>query len=234
MLFLFIAGASASGKTEVANKVVEILNENKIKTATLSMDHYYKSQQERGGVIEINFDIPEACNWELLENQLKMLSEGQIINRPTYCFLAKDRLPTTQTINPKDVQVVVVEGILALHNVTNLNLVNKLAIFVETNSYRSILARRKERDQQFRATSPEETAARERKTVGPAFFRYIAPSKANADLTVTNNDSDVVVNEQLPINSGVKNGIEKAAEEIIDKIRETHAQLFPAAKIATI
>ncbi|ASQ47127.1 uridine kinase family protein [Legionella clemsonensis] len=215
MLFLFIAGASASGKTEIANKVVEMLHQIKIKAAILSMDHYYKSQQERGGIVEINFDVPEACNWELLESQLQLLSEGQIIHRPTYCFLAKDRLEKTQTIDPKEVQVVVIEGILALHKVKEINLPNKLSVFVETDSYRAILARRKERDQRSRATSPEETEARERSTVGPAFFSFIAPSKTHANLTVTNNTE-----------GPGKTGIEKAAEEVMDKIKETNPELF--------
>ncbi|CEK09557.1 uridine kinase family protein [Legionella hackeliae] len=227
MLFVFVAGASASGKTEIAKKIVETFNGMNIKTILIKMDDFYKSQQERGGIVEIDFDVPDAYQWVLLENQLTMLSEGKTINKPVYCFIAKNRLPHTETINPEDLKVVVVEGILALHQVHKMEL-PKMSLFVETDSYKTILERRKTRDAIHRATSPQETGARERRSVGPEFFKYILPSKTNADLAVTNNDMPANV---LP---GVKTGIDKAADEIMDKIREDHSELFPARAYSPI
>lgn len=238
MLFLFIGGASASGKTQVAKEVTKLLRQKNIEVVELSLDNYYKSQTERGGVVEINFDVPQAFNFDLFRNQLEKLEAKEVIERPTYCFLEKNRLSKTQTLDPNKAEVVVIEGILALHEVRRLNLSNIFTVFVETDSYMAIRKRREKRDEVERATTPEETKKRELTTVGPAFFAHILPTKGNADLIVANNESDAVgpfiesnTKEENPINNAVPEGVVKAAQEIIHEVEEKFPSIFSSDEV---
>ncbi|KAG7280378.1 hypothetical protein CRUP_022206 [Coryphaenoides rupestris] len=72
-----LCGGSASGKTTVANRIVEVLDVPCV--VLLSMDSFYKvlnrEEQELAGKNEYNFDHPEAFDFELLGQPLpKMLS----------------------------------------------------------------------------------------------------------------------------------------------------------------
>lgn len=217
MLIVFVGGASASGKTEIALGMKETLNKKGIKTLTFSMDNYYKSLKERDGKLIFDTDIPDAFNWDLFEQQLKMAEQGQSFEMPKYSFEVKDRLKETETINPKGVRVIIIEGILALHRIKEMQLQSTMAFFVETDSYLSIIKRRIPRDQNYRSTPPQETKMRERTMVGPAFFTHILGTKKNADVCLLNNDGK---------SKDGKTGQERAIEEAISEMMKRFPQLF--------
>lgn len=73
MLFIFIAGASASGKTRLAQKLVETLKEQDVNAVAISMDHYYKRKQDRSA--NVSFDEPAAFDMALFHNQLRQLDK---------------------------------------------------------------------------------------------------------------------------------------------------------------
>jgi uridine kinase len=112
MLIIGIAGGTGSGKTTVVKKIIELLPQNEV--VLLPQDSYYKDSShipvaERQN---INFDHPDAFDWRLLSEHLKMLKEGRAIEQPTYSYLTCTREPATIHIEPRN--VVIVEGILAL------------------------------------------------------------------------------------------------------------------------
>ncbi len=90
-----IAGGTGSGKTTVAQKVLERIDKSKI--AMIEHDAYYKDQshipfEQR---LKTNYDHPLAFDTELLLQHLKDLREEKTVQRPVYSF-------TTHTRQKKD------------------------------------------------------------------------------------------------------------------------------------
>jgi uridine kinase len=106
MLIIGIAGGSGSGKTTVVNSITEQLQE---KVVVIPQDSYYKDSshlpmEERQ---QINFDHPDAIDFDLLCKQLKELKEGKTIEQPVYSYITCSRSKTeTVTVSPADVIIV--------------------------------------------------------------------------------------------------------------------------------
>lgn len=90
---LGICGGSASGKTTVAEKIIESLGVPWV--TLLSMDSFYKVLNEKQHEIadrnEYNFDHPDAFDFELLWVTLQRLKEGRKVEVPIYNFLSHSR-----------------------------------------------------------------------------------------------------------------------------------------------
>ena len=81
---ILIAGGSASGKTYVANSVLNTLKSEDI--IRLTIDDFYKDNshlplEERR---KINFDHPKSIDFKLLYEVLSSLKEGKEVDIPTY------------------------------------------------------------------------------------------------------------------------------------------------------
>ena len=202
-LFVFVAGPSGVGKTTSAQLLVEELNEAGIEARLFSMDRYYKKKTDR--TAGVGFDVPRAYDLKLYYEHLKQLNDGNSIESPQYCFKEGDRLAETIPIDAEDVQVFVVEGILALHEVSKLPVDNILPIFITADSYLTIIKQRVKRDakeertpifkETEKKTEPERTIA-EFKDVNDGYFNYILPSKREAELVITNNPIPLTTEEE--------------------------------------
>src|SRR5258705_4667056 len=111
-LMVGIAGGTGSGKSTVARKVAAALDASSV--AFLDMDAYYNSYaqlslEERR---RINWDHPNAFDWDLLVAHLHDLAAGRSIEKPEYDFVAHLRRPARIHVPAAD--VVVVDGILLL------------------------------------------------------------------------------------------------------------------------
>uniref|UniRef100_A0A8D0A314 Phosphoribulokinase/uridine kinase domain-containing protein n=1 Tax=Sander lucioperca TaxID=283035 RepID=A0A8D0A314_SANLU len=88
-----LCGGSASGKTTVANKIIEALDVPWV--VLLSMDSFYKvlnkEEQELAAKNEYNFDHPDAFDFELLVTVLRKLKKGKSIKVPVYDFTSHCR-----------------------------------------------------------------------------------------------------------------------------------------------
>ena len=87
MYIIGIAGGTGSGKTTVVKKILEALPTDKV--ALIPQDSYYNdnthlSMEERR---KINFDHPDAFDWDLLTRQIQDLREHNPIEQPTYSYL---------------------------------------------------------------------------------------------------------------------------------------------------
>src|SRR3989338_10726200 len=86
IIIIGIAGPSASGKSLLANTIVNELGSDQV--VVISEDAYYKdlkhlSFEERA---KTNFDHPEAFDHALLIDHLKDLREGKSVQIPRYDF----------------------------------------------------------------------------------------------------------------------------------------------------
>jgi uridine kinase len=177
-----IAGGSASGKTTLVHALQALLSDFTV--CLLHHDDYYLSRPDLplAERAKLNFDRPASLDNRRLARHLKALREGRAVSSPRYCFATHSRLPDTRRVEPAD--VIVVEGMLLLA-IAPLRGLLDVKVFVEAPADVR-LARRVLRD-----TGPERDRRLEAvveqylTTVRPMHERYVGPSRAFADLVVT-------------------------------------------------
>ena len=188
MLVIGIAGGTGSGKTTVVRKIVESLPAGEV--VVLPQDSYYKDSshvpvEERQF---INFDHPDAFDWDLLSEQLAMLKEGKAIEQPTYSYITCTRQPETIHIEPRE--VVIVEGILALCD-EKLREQMDLKIFVDADSDERLI-RVISRDIVERGRTAEAVMERYTRVLKPMHQQFIEPTKRYADLIIPEGGNNLV------------------------------------------
>ena len=182
-LVLAIAGCSGSGKTTLAAELATQLD------ATLfPLDLYYRdlSQFPLDTRHKRNFDHPDSLESELIVEHVRALAEGLPIDRPIYDFATHSRVHDSFTrIEPR--QVVIVEGILALHYDELLPLYN-VSIYVSA-PHDVCLKRRIARDVRERGRTPESVREQFLETAQPMAEKYVLPCAAIASMTVDGTDA---------------------------------------------
>ncbi len=188
MLVVGIAGGTGSGKTTVVRKIIEKLPKNSV--AVLSQDSYYKDQshlplEERQ---KINFDHPNAIEFDLLIDHIKKLKKGEPIHQPIYSYVTCTRAKETILVEPKE--VVIVEGILVLA-VPELRELFDIKVFVDADADDRLI-RVIHRDIEERGRDVATVLRRYQQTVKPMHEQFIEPSKKYADLIVPEGGNNTV------------------------------------------
>lgn len=100
-----ISGASASGKSLIANTLYRELREKvgDHNIGVIAEDCYYKDQsdvsmEER---LKVNYDHPNSMDHSLLYQHIKTLKSGQPIELPQYDYVEHTRKPQTINFRPK-------------------------------------------------------------------------------------------------------------------------------------
>jgi len=171
-----VSGASGSGKTTFCKELIKQCDEEIL---YISQDSYYKdltqlSPSERAVQ---NFDHPDSLDFDLLEQHIIKLKNGEIINQPIYDFSTHARLESTNEVHA--LKNILVEGTLILSQ-ENIRSLCDLSIYVE-NDEASNLERRILRDIKERGRTRESVLKQYQATVKPMFDLFIAPSKLFAD-----------------------------------------------------
>lgn len=193
-----VCGASCSGKTticsEICNKIQSSMNHNGV--VILSQDSYY-----HGGNSETNYDIPDAIDFKLMIQHLKLLIEKKSIECPIYDFSTFSRKNKTKTIIPAD--IIIIEGILIFYHEELRNLCN-LKVFV--SAYPELrYARRLKRDTEERGQTIEEVDHRYFKDVLPASRHYVDPTIEFSDIALMNNTHGKFVGLEILLDHIEKN-----------------------------
>jgi uridine kinase len=180
MLIIGICGGTGSGKTTVVNKILDILPENQV--AILSQDSYYKdssnlSLEERKSV---NFDHPDAIEFDLLLDHINELKKGHTIQKPIYSYITCTR--STETIPVESKDVILIEGILLFTDERIRNICN-IKVFVDAPADERLM-RVIKRDTVERGRDIEQTLKRYLDTVKPMHEQFIEPTKRFADIIV--------------------------------------------------
>jgi uridine kinase len=180
MLIIGICGGTGSGKTTVVNKILDILPENQV--AILSQDSYYKdnsnlSIEERKSV---NFDHPDAIEFDLLLDHINELKKGHTIQKPIYSYITCTRSAETIPVESKD--VILIEGILLFTDERIRNICN-IKVFVDAPADERLM-RVIKRDTVERGRDIEQTLKRYLDTVKPMHEQFIEPTKRFADIIV--------------------------------------------------
>ena len=122
MFIIGITGGTGSGKTTIVNEVINLFDASEI--CLLSSDSYYKNNAslDFNQRDKLNYDIPEAIDFDLLNKHIDLLKQEININVPNYCFTTHLRLEKSTVVEPK--KILIIEGILILTNKTLRDSIN--------------------------------------------------------------------------------------------------------------
>ncbi len=179
-LVIGIAGGSGSGKTTVAQEILNRVGPSRI--AYLPHDAYYRDLSGLPPVqrAEVNFDHPNSLESELLVQHVLQLRNYQAIELPVYDFSIHTRTERTIPIKPQ--RVIMVEGIL-IYAEPELRKLFDIRIFVDTDSDLRFI-RRLQRDITERGRTTESVIHQYLKTVRPMHLEFVEPSKRYADVII--------------------------------------------------
>ena len=179
-LVIGIAGGSGSGKTTVAQEILQRVGPSQI--AFLQHDSYYKDLTGLPPTqrMEANFDHPNSLETELLIQHIESLRDGKPAEVPIYDFATHSRTAQTFTVQPR--RVVLVEGILIFAE-PELRKLFDVKIFVDTDPDLRFI-RRLQRDITERGRTTESVIKQYQSTVRPMHLEFVEPSKRYADVII--------------------------------------------------
>jgi uridine kinase len=173
-----IAGPSCAGKTELGRGLAHELS-----CSVLVLDSYYRDlsalvPSERAGV---NFDAPVALDHELLIEQVRALSRGEIVERPVYDFATHTRVPRGERVAASE--FLIIEGLFALYW-PELRELATTKVFVDAPE--DVCFRRRQlRDVTERGRTLESVITQFKETVQPMAALHVCPTYKYADLLLS-------------------------------------------------
>jgi uridine kinase len=179
-IIIGIAGPSASGKSLLANTIVNELGSDQV--VVISEDSYYKDNSHLPAADreKINYDHPDSFDHALLFEHLRHLQQGESVEIPIYSHSKHIRMPETRNIGRHT--IIVLEGIL-LFSDKYLREIMDIRIFMSA-PLDVCLSRRLKRDVVERHRSFESVLHQYETTVRPMYLQFIEPSSRYADLIV--------------------------------------------------
>ncbi len=183
-----ICGGTGSGKTTVANKIVDSVGRANV--VFLQQDAYYRDLGDMPLEVKrtLNFDHPDALDNDLLINHLRTLKAGESIDQPVYDYTTHSRTNQKRHIEPRP--VIIVEGILVFVSAELRSLMD-MKVFVDTDADIRFI-RRLQRDLDERGRNPKSVMEQYQKTVRPMHLQFVEPSKRYADVIIPEGGSNEV------------------------------------------
>lgn len=185
-----IAGASGSGKTTLASSLQQVLGEDRC--AVMHADDYFKPLAEIKKSGTVDFDAPEAIDFDLMVSHLLSLKVGQSVLQPCYDFTVCDRVGE-KWLEPK--KIIIVEGFL-LFLIPSLRNQFDLTVFLDADDD-VLCLRRLERDLLVLHRPFTQVKQYYLNNVKPALKRFVAPSKQYAKLVIDANAPQAEIVDQL-------------------------------------
>jgi uridine kinase len=215
-LVIGIAGGTASGKSTVAQRILEGLadatdrasNDPMPDVATfvrgdhrtkphsmLDQDSYYREfpdlpiEDKR----EINWDHPDAFDSDLFVAHIQALKRGESIEKPVYSFSSYAREAQSVTLRPG--AVLIVEGILVL----GTDAIRKeldVRIFVDADDDVRVV-RRIMRDIKERGRDFDSVVEQYFRSVRPMHQGFVEPSKRHADIIIPHGGTNDVATQMV-------------------------------------
>jgi uridine kinase len=175
-----IAGGTGSGKTTVANVILNRVGKGRI--AYLPHDAYYRELKDLppNQRAAVNFDHPDSLESELMLAHILQLKNWKGVNLPVYDFSTHSRTEKTIRIDPQP--VIIVEGILIFAE-AKLRQVFDVKLFVDTDPDLRFI-RRLQRDIAERGRTMDKVIQQYLTTVRPMHLEFVEPSKRYADVII--------------------------------------------------
>lgn len=179
-LIIGVAGGTGSGKTTVANRILERVGTEHI--AYIPHDAYYRDlshlpYEERQ---QVNFDHPNSLETELMVVHLLQLRDECAVEIPVYDFTIHTRTQATRHVEPA--RIVLVEGILIFAE-PELRPIFDVKLFVDTDADIRLI-RRLQRDVEERGRTVQSVIEQYLRTVRPMHLEFVELSKRYADVII--------------------------------------------------
>ncbi|HYY57086.1 MAG TPA: uridine kinase [Pyrinomonadaceae bacterium] len=187
-MIIGICGGTGSGKTTVANRILESVNANDV--TFIQQDSYYRNLKDLPLDYRkaVNFDHPDALDNDLLVHHIRKLKAGDAVELPLYDFKTHTRLNETVLIEPRP--IVIIEGILIFVDSRLLEQMD-IKVFVDTpDDIRFI--RRLRRDMAERGRTIDSVIEQYLATVRPMHMQFVEPSKRYADVIIPEGGHNLV------------------------------------------
>ena len=179
-ILIGIAGGTGSGKTSIAKAIASDFGKSEV--ALIEQDAYYRDlsnlTMEKRSVV--NFDHPDAVDFDFMELQLNELIQGNNVNIPIYDFTTHTRKNETQFVERH--RIIILEGILTLFHQEIRDMMD-IKIYVETADDIRII-RRIKRDIEKRERTFTSVIEQYYNTVRPMHIQFVEPTKKYADIII--------------------------------------------------
>lgn len=192
---VLISGPTSSGKTTFSHRLCSALSVRGVKPVQISIDDYFveRDKTPRDAEGKYDFEAVEAVDLELLNDQLRRLTDGEEVTVPLYDFVSGLRKWHDTPLRLDDNSVVVLEGLHAL-NPRVAGLVDdnrKFRIFIScltpaggglVSTYDNRMLRRIVRDNAHRGRTADRTIE-QWPSVRRGEEKYVFPFFGDADTT---------------------------------------------------
>ncbi len=177
---LYVAGASASGKTYIAEEIAKSLESMGKKVLTISSDNYYMSDTGIKSVIYWTYDHPGLIDYTLLAQNIEEYMTKGSFQLPTYSFAESRRTWFKQIDTPAD--VVIVEGLYTISQLPTT--FDPLKIYIHA-SEEDLIVRRLLRDP-ARVWEPLHMVVAALNNVFPMWHLYGSTQAEDYDIKIVN------------------------------------------------
>ena len=177
-MIIGLAGGTGSGKSMIVQSLVARVGGRVIDLDSYYCDRSALSREERS---RINYDQPTAIDVALLVGQLAELERGEAVRKPVYSFETHERTGV-EMVAPA--RLLLVEGRFALWWESLRSLLD-VKVFVDAPPDLRLI-RRIRRDLTGRDRTLEQVLQQYSGPVRSMHARYVEPTRAHADLVVTN------------------------------------------------
>jgi uridine kinase len=179
-ILIGIAGGTGSGKTSIAKAIASDFGKSEV--ALIEQDAYYRDLSnltlEKRSVV--NFDHPDAVDFDFMKLQLNNLIQGNKVNIPIYDFATHTRKNDTHPVERH--RIIILEGILTLFHQEIRDMMD-IKIYVETADDIRII-RRIKRDIEKRERTFTSVIKQYYNTVRPMHIQFVEPTKKYADIII--------------------------------------------------
>src|SRR5258705_10842705 len=104
-MIIGISGGTGSGKTTVANRILESVSANEV--VFIQQDSYYRNLKDLPLDFRqlANFDHPDAIDNDLLVHHVRKLKAGEAVELPIYDFRTHNRSNDTRLVELKSIVI---------------------------------------------------------------------------------------------------------------------------------
>jgi uridine kinase len=178
-----ITGGSGSGKTSLIRALRKEFS-TEVLCIVCQDDYYHPREQQIPDTKGIrNFDLPTSVDLDALYEDLQQLEEGKAVKRKEYTFNNEEKEARDLVFKPAP--VIIVEGLFVFADAKLFQRFD-LSVFIHAKENLKVI-RRIKRDQLERNYPLDDVLYRYQNHVLPAFEKFIAPFREEADLVINNN-----------------------------------------------